>query len=154
MWPPGWLAATLLEYFGRAATPGKTFTTGSCFSLFVDNSSHCGSLESQSLRNCFVMPASLCVFNYLYLHKSVMTAVTHPTRTYCCWLLFSWHPHLSTWNSPAVEQYRLVGGHHQLAGFHIQDGDAVFALLFFICRHKAQATVNHWALWWLCDTGL
>ncbi len=39
--------------FGRPATPGKVHHC-SMFSPFVDNGSHCGSLESQSFRNGFI----------------------------------------------------------------------------------------------------
>ncbi len=48
--------------FGRPATPGKVHHC-SMFSPFVDNGSHCGSLESQSFRNGFITFSRLIDLN-------------------------------------------------------------------------------------------
>lgn len=58
VWALSWLLRWLIDAlfwrnFGRPATPGKI---RHCFkfSPFRDNGSHCGLLESQRLRNCFI----------------------------------------------------------------------------------------------------
>ncbi len=53
--------------FGRPATPGKVHHC-SKFSLFVDNGSDHGSLESQSLRNGFITLSRLIHVNYFVSH--------------------------------------------------------------------------------------
>ncbi len=53
--------------FGRPATPGKVHHC-SMFSPFVDNGSHCGSLESQSFRNGFITFSRLIDLNYFLSH--------------------------------------------------------------------------------------
>ncbi len=53
--------------FGRPATPGKVHHC-SMFSPFVDNGSHCGSLESQSFRNGFITFSRLIDLNYFRSH--------------------------------------------------------------------------------------
>ncbi len=53
--------------FGRLSTPGKVHHC-SKFSLFVDNGSDLGSLESQSLRNGFITLSRLIHVNYLVSH--------------------------------------------------------------------------------------
>ena len=53
--------------FGGPATPGKVHHC-SKFSPFVDNGSHCGSLESQSLRNGFVTFSRLIDVNDFVSH--------------------------------------------------------------------------------------
>ncbi len=52
---------------GRPATPGKVHHC-SMFSPFVDNGSHCGSLESQSFRNGFITFSRLIDLNYFLSH--------------------------------------------------------------------------------------
>ncbi len=53
--------------FGRPATPGKVHHC-SMFSPFVDNGSHCGSLESQRFRNGFITFSRLIDLNYFLSH--------------------------------------------------------------------------------------
>ena len=53
--------------FGWPATPGKVHHC-SMFSPFVDNGSHCGSLESQSFRNGFITFTRLIDLNYFLSH--------------------------------------------------------------------------------------
>ncbi len=53
--------------FGRPATPGKVHHC-SKFSPFLDNGSDCGSLEYQSLRNCFITLSRLINVNYVVSH--------------------------------------------------------------------------------------
>ncbi len=53
--------------FGRPATPGKVHHC-SMFLPFVDNSSHCGTLESQSFRNDFITFSRLIYLNYVLSH--------------------------------------------------------------------------------------
>ncbi len=53
--------------FGWPATPGKVHHC-SMFSPFVDNGSHCGSLESQSFRNGFITFSRLIDLNYFRSH--------------------------------------------------------------------------------------
>lgn len=48
--------------FARPATHGNVHHR-SKFSLFVDNGSHCGALQSQSLGNVFVTPSILTDVN-------------------------------------------------------------------------------------------
>ncbi len=55
--------------FGRPATPGKVHHC-SMFSPFVDNGSHCGSLESQSFRNGIITFSRLIDLNYFLSHCS------------------------------------------------------------------------------------
>lgn len=54
--------------FGRSATPGKVHPS-SVFSPFVHNSSHCGSLESQSLRDGFITLSRLIDVNDFASHQ-------------------------------------------------------------------------------------
>ncbi len=51
------------SWMSRPATPGKVHHC-SMFSPFVDNGSHCGSLESQSFRNGFITFSRLIDLNY------------------------------------------------------------------------------------------
>ncbi len=53
--------------FGRPATPGKVHHC-SKFSLFVDNGSDRGPLESQSLRNGFITLSRLIYVDYFVSH--------------------------------------------------------------------------------------
>ncbi len=53
--------------FGRPVTPGKVHHC-SMFSPFVNNVSHCGSLESQSFRNGFITFSRLIDLNYFLSH--------------------------------------------------------------------------------------
>ncbi len=65
-----------LGNFGWPATPGKVHHC-SMFSPFVDNGSHCGSLESQSFRNDFITFSRLKDLNYFFSRFKVSLFVTY-----------------------------------------------------------------------------
>ncbi len=84
--------------FGQPATPGKVHHC-SMFSPFVDNGSHCGSLESQSFRNGFItlfqtdrsqllsfsfVPEFLWISTWCVAFEDILVYFTLSGRSYLC----------------------------------------------------------------------